>query len=75
MLRKLLFSWTRCSVQTMQIVTEADYARALVEIRRLVAIEPDHRTPDGERLELLTSLAEVFEAGRHALDPADIEAR
>ncbi|MBL6459123.1 hypothetical protein JMJ55_27750 [Belnapia sp. T6] len=57
------------------IVTEADYARALMEIRRLLATEPDGGTPSGEWVEALTSAAEVFEAGHHLLDFADIAAR
>ncbi len=62
-------------MQVTQIVTEAEYIQALVEIRRLTACEPDRGTPDGERLEALTSLAETFEADRYLLDLADIEAR
>ena len=62
-------------MQVAQIVTEAEYARALIEIRRLVASEPDRGTTDGERLEALTSLAETFEADRYLPDLADIEAR
>ena len=62
-------------MQVTQIVTEAEYTQALVEIRRLIASEPDRGTPDGDRLEALTSLAETFEADRYLLDLADIEAR
>ncbi|MBL6458892.1 hypothetical protein JMJ55_26545 [Belnapia sp. T6] len=62
-------------MQVAPIVTEADYTQALMEIRRLVAAEPDCRTPEGEWVEALTSAAEVFEAGHHRLDLADIAAR
>ncbi len=62
-------------MQIAQVVTEAEYTQALIEIRRLVASEPDRGTPDGNRLEALTCLAEAFEADRYLLDLADIEAR
>ncbi|WP_043344954.1 hypothetical protein [Belnapia moabensis] len=62
-------------MQVAPIVTEADYSRALIEIRRLVAGEPDCGTADGEWVEALTFAAEVFEAGHHLLDLADIAAR
>ena len=63
------------TMQVAPIFTEADYRQALNEIRRLVAAEPDLGTPDGEWVEALTSAAEVFEAGHHLLDLADIAAR
>ncbi len=63
------------SMQVAPIFTEADYRWALNEIRRLVAAEPDLGTPDGEWVEVLTSAAEVFEAGHHPLDLTDIAAR
>ncbi|MBL6082006.1 hypothetical protein JMJ56_28915 [Belnapia sp. T18] len=62
-------------MQVAPIFTEADYKRALDEIRRLVAAEPDLGMPDGEWLEALTSAAQVFEEGHRLLDPADIAAR
>ena len=62
-------------MQIAEIVTVADYVQALIEIRCLVTSEPDHGTPNGDRLETLTCLAEAFEAQRHVLDLADVEAR
>jgi antitoxin component HigA of HigAB toxin-antitoxin module len=62
-------------MQAAQVVTEAAYTQALAEIRRLVAFEPDRGTPEGERLEALTSIAEAFEVDRSVLDLADIETR
>ena len=58
-----------------QVVTESEYREALGEIRYLVALEPDRGTPTGDRLEMLTSLAETFEAERLVVDLADTEAR
>jgi antitoxin component HigA of HigAB toxin-antitoxin module len=62
-------------MQIVQVVTEAEYTQALIEIRRLVNAEPGRGTPDGDRLEALTCLAEAFEAERYLRDLADIEAR
>jgi antitoxin component HigA of HigAB toxin-antitoxin module len=62
-------------MQIAEIITVSDYIRALMEIRCLIASEPDRGTPDGDRLDALICLAETFEAQRYALDPADIEAR
>ena len=42
------------------IKTEADYCAALAEIELLFAAEPD--TPDGDRLDLLATLVEAYEA-------------
>ena len=41
------------------IKTEADYHAALKEIERLFDAAPD--TPEGDRLEVLTTLVEAFE--------------
>jgi antitoxin component HigA of HigAB toxin-antitoxin module len=62
-------------MQITQVVSDADYTQALIEIGRLIVSEPEHGTPEGDRLEALTSLAEVFEANRYVLDLADIERR
>ena len=51
------------------IKTEADYHAALVEIEELFAAEPD--TPDGDRLDLLTTLVEAYEAHRHPIPAPD----
>jgi antitoxin component HigA of HigAB toxin-antitoxin module len=62
-------------MQIASIVTEADYIEALIEIGRLIASEADRGTPNGDRLEALTCCAAAFEAQRHVLDLADVEAR
>ena len=55
------------------IKSEADYRAALAEIEHLFAAELD--TPDGERLDLLTTLAEAYEGHRHPIAvPDPIEA-
>ena len=62
-------------MQATEIVTVADYLQALIEVRHLMTSEPDRGTPDGDRLEALTCLAEAFEAQRYSLDLAEIATR
>jgi antitoxin component HigA of HigAB toxin-antitoxin module len=59
-----------------RVVTEAEYRAALAEIARLVEREPDRRgTPEGERLDALSLVAEAYESGRHLADLGDAERR
>lgn len=51
------------------IKTEADYRTALAEVEQLFAAEPD--TPDGDRLDLLTTLIEAYEAHQHPITAPD----
>jgi HTH-type transcriptional regulator / antitoxin HigA len=51
------------------IHTEADYERALSEIEQLFEAEPG--TPEGDRLEVLTTLVEVYEREHHPVLPPD----
>lgn len=48
------------------IKTKRDYQRALQEIEGLMAAERD--TPDGDRLEVLTTLVEDWEVRHYPLD-------
>lgn len=43
------------------IRTEADYQAAMVEIKRLLQADPALDSPEGERLDVLTTLAEAWE--------------
>ncbi len=55
------------------IKTEADYRAALKEIDHLMDAKPD--TPEGDRLDVLTTLAEAWEEKHHQIeDPDPIEA-
>jgi len=55
------------------IKTEADYQAALEEIERLFDAVPG--TPDGDRLEVLTTLVEAYEEEHHPIPfPDPIEA-
>jgi HTH-type transcriptional regulator/antitoxin HigA len=58
-----------------RVVTEAEYRTALADITRLVAREPDRGTPEGERLDALSLVAEAYESERWVLDSEDAERR
>src|SRR5690606_31722410 len=51
--------------------TEADYKAALKEISRLVEHDPDIGTPDGDRLDVLSTLVQAYEAKHYPIDPPD----
>ena len=43
------------------IKTDDEYEAALAELERLMTIDPDPKTPDGDRLELLVLVIGVYE--------------
>ena len=56
-----------------QIKTDADYRAALKEIEKLMMAAPD--TPEGEKLDVLVTLVEAYEAKHYPLDfPDPVEA-
>jgi len=51
------------------IRTEADYENALAEIERLMDAEPG--TPEAERLDVLATLVDAWEAKHDPIEPPD----
>jgi HTH-type transcriptional regulator / antitoxin HigA len=51
------------------IRSEADHAAALAQVERLWGAKPG--TPEGDRLDVLATLIDAYEAEHHALDPPD----
>lgn len=51
------------------IRSEADYERALAEVERLWGARSG--TPDGDRLDVLATLIDAYEAQHHPMDPPD----
>jgi len=51
------------------IRTESDYDATLAEIALL--LDAQHGTPDGDRLDVLTTLVEAYEARHHPVPPPD----
>jgi HTH-type transcriptional regulator / antitoxin HigA len=56
-------------MQLRPIRTEVDYEAALEEIERLMDAEPD--TAEGDRLDILTTLVEAYEAAYHPIEAPD----
>ena len=55
------------------VKTEADYRAALKEIETLMLAEPD--SPDGEKLDVMSTLIEAYESRHYPLDlPDPVEA-
>lgn len=51
------------------IRSEADYEAALAEVERLWGAKTG--TPEGDRLDVLATLMDVYEAKHHPMDPPD----
>jgi len=51
------------------IRTEADYDEALADVERLWGAKSG--TPEGDRLDVLTTLIDVYEAKHYPMDPPD----
>ena len=50
-----------------QIKTDADYRAALKEIESLMMADPD--TPEGEKLDVMVTLIEAYEAKHFPMEP------
>jgi len=57
------------ATEVSPIRTEADYENALAEIERLWGAKSG--TADGDRLDALATLIDVYEAQHHPMDPPD----
>lgn len=53
------------------IHTEADYQAALQEVSALMNQDPDAGTPDGDRLDVLATLVQAYEAKHYPIAPPD----
>jgi HTH-type transcriptional regulator/antitoxin HigA len=53
------------------IRTEADYLAALQQVSALIDIDPAADSPDGERLDVLGTLVQAYEAKHYPIDPPD----
>ena len=58
-------------MQIRPIRTDADHAAALAEISALMVADPKLGTSDGDRLDVLATLVQVYEARRHPIEAAD----
>lgn len=53
------------------IRTEADYKATLSEVSALMEGDPDLGTPEGDRLDVLVTLVQAYEAKHYPIDPPD----
>ena len=53
------------------IRTEVDYRAALQEVSALIDLDPAVDSPDGERLEVMGTLVQAYEAKHYPIDPPD----
>jgi HTH-type transcriptional regulator/antitoxin HigA len=53
------------------IRTEADYLAALREVSALIDLDPAADAPEGERLDVLGTLLQAYEAKHYPIDPPD----
>jgi HTH-type transcriptional regulator/antitoxin HigA len=53
------------------IRTEHDYLAALREVSALIDSDPSPDTPEGERLDVLGTLVQAYEAKHYPMDPPD----
>ena len=53
------------------IRTEVDYRAALQEVSALIDLDPAVDSPDGERLEVMGTLVQAYEAKHCPIDPPD----
>lgn len=58
-------------MQVKAIRTEADYLEALRQVSELIDLDPERDSPEGERLEVIGTLVQAYEAEHHAITPPD----
>ncbi|UNV90446.1 MULTISPECIES: hypothetical protein [unclassified Comamonas] len=58
-------------MQVKAIHTEADYLEALHQVSELIELNPERNSPEGERLEIIGTLIQAYEAEHHSIGPSD----
>lgn len=58
-------------MQVKAIRTEAGYLEALAQVSALIDLDPDRDSPEGERLEIMGTLVQAYEAKHNPVDPPD----
>lgn len=58
-------------MEVRAIRTDADYRGALREVSALIDLDPDRDSPQGERLEVMGTLVQAYEAEHYPIDPPD----
>ena len=58
-------------MEVKAIRTSSDYLDALREVSALIDVDPDRDSPEGERLEVIGTLVQAYEAEHYPVDPPD----
>ena len=58
-------------MEVKAIRTEADYREALRQVSALIDLDPDRDSPEGERLDVMGTLVQAYEALHYPIDPPD----
>ena len=58
-------------MEVKAIRTSSDNRDALREVSALVDLDPDRDSPEGERLEVIGTLVQAYEAEHYPVDPPD----
>ena len=58
-------------MEVKAIRTDADYRAALREVSALIDLDPNRESPEGERLEVIGTLVQAYEAEHFPIDPPD----
>ena len=58
-------------MEVKAIRTEADYFDALRQVSALIDLDPDHDSPEGERLDVIGTLVQAYEAEHYPIDQPD----
>ena len=58
-------------MEVRAIRTDADYRAALREVSALIDLDPDRESPEGERLEVIGTLVQAYEAEHYPIDSPD----
>ena len=58
-------------MEVKAIRTEADYLAALEQVSVLIDLDPSPDSPEGDRLDVLGTLVQAYEARHYPIDPPD----
>jgi HTH-type transcriptional regulator/antitoxin HigA len=58
-------------MEVKAIRTDADYRDALRDVSALIDLNPERDSPDGDRLDVLATLVQAYEAKHYPIDPPD----
>lgn len=58
-------------MEVKAVRTDTDYREALRQVSVLIDLDPDRESPEGERLEVIGTLVQAYEAEHYPVNPPD----